>query len=368
MPDSTELPPPPFCPNPVCEFHLNSKGWHFKRAGFFHRQLPPLRVQRYQCSRCRRCFSSQTYSATYWLKRPDLLERVLRMEVACSGHRQIARSLDVSHSTIQRHAEHLGRLCLLFHERFRARALQAAPTEDIVLDGLGSFAGGQYWPFELNNLIGAKSYYSHDFTITEKRRGGRMRDDQLRRNDKYEEQLGRPDPRALKHDTRDLLEFALPKKVAITLRSDEKTEYVWALKRLEEHKIEHKTTHSKQPRTLSNPLFAINAHHMFMRHSAGNHKRETVAFSKRLQSAIYRHATFQAWRNYVKNASERNPGTTPAQRLGVTKHQLEFSELLRERIFPSQVNLNSRLKVYYGGRVKSRFCRNERRHSLFYAY
>ena len=368
MPDPTKLPPPPFCPNRACEFHLNTKGWPYKRAGLFSRIQPPRRIQRYQCLSCRRCFSSQTFRSTYWLKRPDLLSPVLLGEVACSGHRQMARAHRVSHSTIQRLAEHLGRHCLLFHERFRDRARSQAPTEELVLDGLGSFAGGQYWPLELNHLIGAGSSFSHDFTVTEKRRSGKMRDIQRRRRKKYEEELGRPDPSALKCDTRNLLESALPSHQQIELRSDEKTEYIWALKRLPNHKINQTTTHSKRPRTPSNPLFPINAHHMLVRHSAANHKRETIAFSKRLQSAIYRHAIFQTWRNYVKNASERHPGETPAQRLGVVARQLEVSDLLKERIFPSHVKLNSRLENYYGGRIPSRFCRNERSHSLRYAY
>ena len=93
-----------------------------------------------------------------------------------------------------------------------------------------------------------------------------------------------------------------------------------------------------------------------------------LTFAKRIQSAIHRHATFQAWRNYVKSASERNPNTTPAQRLGVAAHRLEIPDLLRERIFPSHLNLSPRLAAYYGGLVASRFCRNERRHALHYAY
>jgi hypothetical protein len=195
-----------------------------------------------------------------------------------------------------------------------------------------------------------------------------MRDDQRRRRAKYEAKLGRPNPRAHKRNTRELLVAALPPGVGIALRSDEKTDYVWALRRLPEHRIAQHTTHSKLPRTPSNPLFPVNAHHLLIRHSGANHKRETVAFSKRIQSAIYRHATFQAWRNYVKSASERRPGKTPAQRLGVMSRRLEASELLCERIFPSRLPLTPRLEAYYSGAVASRFCRNERRHSLRYAY
>ncbi len=360
--------PPPFCPNSRCEFHLDPKGWNYKRAGYFARARAPLRVQRFQCSTCRRTFSSQTFSTTYWLRRPDLLEPVFRLEVACAGHRQIARALGVSHATIQHLAERLGRHCLLFHERFHPRARALAVTEDNVLDGLGSYAGGQYWPFELNNLIGAHSYYSHDFTLTERRRSGRTTPEQRRRRAQYEKQLGRPAPGAHRRDLLDLLDTSLPRGVSLTLRSDEHHTYVWVLKRLPEHQIRHETTHSKKPRTPNNPLFPINAHHLLIRHSAANLKRETVAFSKRNQAAIYRQAIFQVWRNCVKSASERHPGKTPAQRLGVLKRRLEFGDILRRRIFFSRLKLSARLAKYYGGEVRSRFCKGERKHSLRYAY
>jgi hypothetical protein len=115
-------------------------------------------------------------------------------------------------------------------------------------------------------------------------------------------------------------------------------------------------------------LFPINAHHGFLRHSAANFKRETIAFSKRNQAAIYRQAIFQVWRNCVKSASERRPGTTPAQRLGVLRRRLRLGEILRERIFPCRSGLTGRGATYYGGEVVSRFCRGETKHSLRYGY
>ncbi|RIK90395.1 MAG: hypothetical protein DCC71_25555, partial [Proteobacteria bacterium] len=66
--DSTAA--PPFCPNPDCDFHLDPRGWRWKRNGHFVRRAAPRRIQRYVCARCGRHFSSQTFSTTYWLKRP----------------------------------------------------------------------------------------------------------------------------------------------------------------------------------------------------------------------------------------------------------------------------------------------------------
>jgi transposase-like protein len=351
---------PPHCPNPECDSHSDSTGWRFKRAGFFRRQARPHLIQRYRCSHCKRAFSSQTFSPTYWLRRPDLLEPVFRAEVAGSGHRQIARQFGVVHATIQRLADRLGRHCLLLHETFRKPAQAKLGEEAVVMDGLGTFAGGQYWPLELTGLVGTRSYYSHDFVVTERRRAGTMTELQKKRRTAYEEKLGRPDPKALTRDVQELLRTNLPTKGRVELRTDEKSEYRTALKRLQHPEIEHETTHSKAPRTAKNPLFAINAHHMFMRHSGANHKRETVAFSKRIQAVIHRHAIFQVWRNLVKAASERQPTKTPAQRLGITDAPWSVGRILEKRLFPHQIEYPVRVVRSYRGEYVSRFVRNER--------
>jgi len=360
---------PPHCPNPDCDFHVDPQGWRFKRAGFFTRVQPPHKIQRYVCSHCGRFFSSQTFSITYWLKRADLLVSLVHGEVGGSAHRQLARQHGVAHSTVQRHIERAGRHALLFHETLREKARALVQSEPaLILDGLVSFAGGQYWPVEVTNLIGAESGYSHDFALTERRRSGSMTPHQKKRRAAYEARLGRPDPRGLEKDVRALLEACLPADSPIVLRSDEKTEYARVLGRLSEHRIVHETTHSKAPRIPQNPLQPVNRHHMFMRHSGANHKRETVAFSKRIQAVVWRQAIFQAWKNCVKWGSENEPGRTPAQKLGVLKRRLSVEETFSARIFPTRMALGRRLADRYWGRIRSRFLDRERGHGLAYAF
>jgi len=84
---------PPFCPNPDCDSHTNPGPWRFKKKGFHRRARGPRRVQRYVCHHCRRNFSSQTFSPTYWLKRTDLLEPLFHRILGCSALRQIADTL-----------------------------------------------------------------------------------------------------------------------------------------------------------------------------------------------------------------------------------------------------------------------------------
>ena len=65
-------------------------------SSFFSRQRAPYRVQRFRCCDCGRYFSTQTFVATYWLKRPDLFADLFQRLVSCSGYRQIARCLEIS--------------------------------------------------------------------------------------------------------------------------------------------------------------------------------------------------------------------------------------------------------------------------------
>jgi len=341
--------PPPYCPWPDCRFHVDPTGWRFKRRGFFARATAPFRVQRYRCFACKRSFSSQTFSAGYRLRRPDLLEPVFHAEVGGSGHRQIARHHGVAHSTIQRLVGRIGRHCLLFHAALRPRARARLAREPVVMDGLGTFARGQYWPVEITGIVGAKSAYCHDFVATPRRRSGSMTDAQRRRRAAYEARYGRPDPRGLTRDVLELMRAALPSDTEIELRTDEKREYVTSLRKLGEPGIAHHTTSSKAPRTPRNPLFAVNAFHAFMRHSAANHKRETIAFSKRLCAQVWRHGAFVVWHNTVKPASERDPRETPAQRLGVTSKRWTVRELLDLPLAATRLRLCEREWAAYLG-------------------
>ena len=106
----------------------------------------------------------------------------------------MARQHGVAHATIQRHVERIGRHCLLLHETLREKARGKLSSEPVIVDGLRSFAGGQYWVVEITNLVGVGSYYSHDFVVTERRRSGTMTKEQRPRRARYEKKLGRPDP------------------------------------------------------------------------------------------------------------------------------------------------------------------------------
>ena len=305
---------PPFCPRPGCTHHDDPTGWRYARDGVHRRKAWPHVIRRFRCGSCGRCFCSQTFDTTYWLRRPDIQPTIFLALLGGSGFRQVGRELGVAHSTVLRHSERLGRHCLLFGHDRRPRAPQDEP---LVLDGLQSFEYSQYWPFDFNLLIGSQSHFLHGFTDAELRRSGRMTDAQKKRRQLLEQRHGKPDPRATEKEVEALLRLVLPEPTSVTLISDDHRAYPRAVRRLEGYRVEHLRFSSKRARTTSNPLFPANLADMLLRHSSKNHTRETIAFSKRRQNGAERLALFQVWRNFMKRFSEKKRDSpSPAMRLG----------------------------------------------------
>ena len=353
---------PPFCPNRRCDSHADPRRWRFKKKGFHPRATRPYRIQRYLCQHCGRNFSSQTFSPTYWLRRRTLLRPLFFRVLSCSALRQIAHEFRVSHSTVQRQIERLGRHCLLFHEAH----CPSVPGEPVVLDGLRTLESGQYWPFDLHVLVG-ESHFVYGFQDAELRRSGTMTKGQKRRNAVLEARYGRPDPQATRRSVEQLLARRLPPGMPITLRSDAHQAYPQALRRLKGREVRHETTSSKAARTPRNPLFPVNLADMLLRHTGANHKRETIAFSKRRQGALYRAAIFTVWRNYVKASSENRRDGPPGVKLGAIEERLTPERLLRMRLFPWQFRLRGWLARCYAGRIPTRCLSSCRSHELRYA-
>jgi transposase-like protein len=363
MPRRRPDPPPPFCPNPRCASHDDPDTWRFKKKGFFSRTRGPRRVQRYLCQRCGRNFSTQTFSPTYWLKRPDLLRRVFWGSLSCSGLRQMAREAGVSHLTVQRLLERLGRHCLLLHEALRP---PGAPSEPLVLDGFRTFEAGQYWPFDLNLLVG-DSHFVYAFNDAELRRSGTHTEGQRAKRARLEAAYGRPDPQATRRAVEELVGRVVPEGASAEIRSDEHQAYPRAFRRLAGRRIRHLTTSSKASRTAQNPLFPANLADLLLRHGSANHKRETIAFSKRRQGALYRAAIWMVWRNYMKPRSERRRDAPPGVAIGVIDAALTLSEVLEQRLFPWRAPLSGWIERCYFGRIPTRRWTRLRSHELRHA-
>ena len=238
-----------------------------------------------------------------------------------------------------------------------------------MVGGLGfeSFAESQFAPTHHHLAVGGESHFLYGFTESELRRKGRMTRWQKRRRAERERLYGRPPPRAIEDDVRQLLRLLVPPGSGCELHSDEHPAYRRALRRLPDRAFHHRTTPSRARRTPQNPLFPANLADLLIRHSSANHKRETIAFSKTRAGAIWRLAVFVVWRNYAKSFSEKSQGETPAQALGVLDHKCSVEELLARRLFPTRVALPEPWDAYYEGRVDTRRFARTRQHRARFA-
>jgi transposase-like protein len=356
---------PPFCPNPHCPCHRATAHWRYIRAGFHGRRAEPQRIQRYRCCHCRRHFSDQTFRTSYWLKRPELLEHLAEGLVAGSAFRQLARSHECSPQTVALQSARLGRHTLLWHQFTRPRDPEREP---MVLDSFQSYEHSQYSPTLFHLVGGQESHFFHGFTDSELRRSGRMSKQQKRRRAKLEARYGKPDPRSVEREVTALLALLFPRPTTLTLHTDEHADYPRALARLAHLAVTHLTISSRAARTSRNPLFAVNLMDLLIRHSSANHRRETIAFSKRRQSAAERLWLLIVWRNFVKWFSERQHDDTPAMRVGVATRRLRWKDILARRLFVTHIPLPGRWERYYWRQVTTRRIAHCREHRARYAF
>ncbi len=281
------------------------------------------------------------------------------------ANRQIARDLQVAPSTIDRHVARLGRHCLLFHWQL----LQTAkPATSIVVDGFETFEISQYFPFHHNVAVEKETDFFIYFTDSPLRRKGRMTKVQKKRRKYLEDLLGRPDPKAIEKDMRELLQVALNGVPEAVVFSDDHPAYRRSLKGVST-RVDHRITPGKAHRDYNNRMWVINLLDGLIRHSSGNHKRETIAFSKRRQSSSEKLAIMLVWRNYVKGRREKVRGSpTPAMEKGMLSNPLKIEDVLSSRIFRTHCDLGPRWGEYYDRVVETRALRVNRRHELRLAY
>jgi transposase-like protein len=349
---------PPFCPHSDCPAHYSGRRFRYSRQGsYFHKS--GRRVRRFRCSTCGRGFSQRTFSPDYYLKRPELLVPVFLGLVAGSANRQIARSLGCAPSTVTRLSARIGRHCMLFMARALAE-LQGTLSEPVSFDHLESFEFTQDYPFGIGTPVGRESWFVYGFDPAPHGRGGRLSPAQQKRlrkrppRDRRGGYIGSTD-RVL-----DLLVGLLPEGEQLHLASDDKPQYRQAARR---HPASSRIVlaqfsnpppapkgekRSPEGRARDRALYPVDELHALIRHSAAHHRRETIAFGRRLNALMERMAGLVVWRNFVKGRSERKPDrTTPAMRLGLADGPWSGRRIFSRRFFPSREHLPPIWRVLY---------------------
>jgi hypothetical protein len=242
------------------------------------------------------------------------------------------------------------------------------PVRDIVVDGFESFEFSQYHPIHHHVAVEKDTDFFIYFSDSELRRKGRMTEHQRIRRQQLESALGRPDPKAIEKDMKETLEVSLSGRPSATVFSDDHPAYRRSIKRMNT-KIDHRITPGSDHRDKNNALWEVNLLDLLIRHSNANHKRETIAWSKRRQSSAERLAILLVWRNYMKGRREKVRGSpTPAMERGMMDHVVSIPELLERRLFRTRCDLPRRWSEYYDRKVRTRAFPTNLGHELRLAY
>jgi hypothetical protein len=281
------------------------------------------------------------------------------------ANRQIARDINVSPETVNRHIARLGRHSMLYHQKMMEFS---PPVDAMVVDGFESFELSQYYPIHHHVAVEKDTDFFIYFTDSELRRKGRMTKAQKRRRSELENSQGRPDPKAIEKDMRELLDVSLKGSKKAVVFSDDHHAYRRSIRGLP-HQIDHRVTSGKDHRDKNNSLWEVNLLDLLIRHCNANHRRETISWSKRRQASAERLAILLVWRNYMKGRREKERGSpTPAMVRGMMVAPLIIGEFLDKRLFRTWTELPPRWAEYYERVVDTRGIENLRRHDLTLAF
>jgi len=341
---------PPFCPWSQCSEHRREqRGFRFRRHGFYD----TLRrtVPRFFCLSCRRTFSRQTFSTSYYLKRPELLLPTAAGLQAGGALRQIARSLTCAPSTPARLAARLGRHAMLLHSRALVH-LRGRLAEPVVLDHFETFEFSQDCPFGVATAVGSRSWFVYGLDPAPHARTGKRSAFQEAKRKARPPQPTRGGITGSMTRVLDALLHFFPKNSAIELTTDGHMSYAQALGKT---RFRDRFRHTGYPNPKRGPkgaprsqaarvrdraMFPVDTLHGLLRHSECHHRRETIAFGRRTNAILERLYLASAWRNFVKGVSERRPDpTTPAMKLKLTTEPWTWERVLARRLFPGRLLL-----------------------------
>jgi hypothetical protein len=124
------------------------------------------------------------------------------------------------------------------------------------------------------------------------------------------------------------------------------------------------TPRSREAVERDRAMFPVDQLHQLLRHSCADHKRETIAFGRRLESIVGRAHLLAVWKNFIKSRSERAPDrTTPAMRLEMTDTRWRWERVLSRRLFPDRERISESARAIYQKRWTSGLPELDRRHA-----
>lgn len=301
---------PYFCPNPYCTHHFDESdayAGHWKHAGSYQ-TLVAGNVRRFKCLACNKGFSERTFSVDYYTKRIFDLREIHRATSQGESVSSIAKHLLGSVESIQNRIDRLSRNSLAMHEYLLA-GLHL--SENLVADGFESFDRSQYFPNNINLLVGQDSQFLYGITHTTIRRKGRMNKHQKRFRDKLEMTYRAP-KKGIEISFTSLLELIpklwdCSKKPKLRLWTDEHCAYprsILHVTQLAQHlcdgSFSHRTWPSKAHRNLFNPLFPVNYYDRELRKDIAAFRRESTCYTRNTANGLARFMLHLVYHNYQK--------------------------------------------------------------------
>lgn len=252
-------------------------------------------------------------------------------------------------------AERLGRHAILF----QARCLSELPdlTEIVVHDHWEVFVGRQDRALGIGTAVGAESWFVYDIDLAPHRGSGRRPD--RKTEGKADASAHRAYIRSIQRTFRGLIPH-VSKDRPLICNVDGRTDYQVAVRAADlRTRVELRiypnpkrgpkgAPRSKEAVERDRAMFPVDQLHQLLRHSCADHKRETIAFGRRLESIVGRAHLLAVWKNFIKARSERKPDrTTPAMRLGMTDTQWRWERALSRRLFPERERLSDVARAIY---------------------
>jgi hypothetical protein len=252
-------------------------------------------------------------------------------------------------------AERLGRHAVLFHARCRASLPPLA--EAVVHDHFESFIGRQDRALGIGTAVGAASRFVYDVDPAPHKGSGRRPD--RKPDDEAVSQSERSYIESIKRALSGLIAH-VPENQQLECIVDGRLDYKVAV---QDSELEPRVALRIYPNPVRGPkgtprsadaiardraMFPVDQLHQLLRHSCADHKRETIAFGRRLESIVGRAQLIAVWKNFIKSRSERAPDrTTPAMRLNLADSRWRWERVLSRRLFPTLEQVPESARTIY---------------------
>jgi hypothetical protein len=354
---------PTFCPNPACKCHIPEHvnpnfPWYIHYGYHFTKVVGP--VKRYRCCSCGKTFSDRTFDINYYTKKTISYRQIFLRITSTESLSSISRNLKAGLPSIQNRIDRLSREMLALHQRLEK---EFCLNENLVADGFESFDRSQYFPNNINILVGQFSQCLYGFTHTTIRRKGRMTKSQKAKRAKLEMRYRAPRG-GIERSFSQLLEIIplLWNKLQsphLSLLTDEHAAYPRAISNViplvsasHEGSFSHVRISSTLDRTVINPLFPVNYYDREFRKDIHAYVKESTCFCRNVANGLDRLSLYQGWHNFIKPYRVKYPGgdlDPHAVYAGIGKEKIgrDLARAFRERSFLSHLDLREERRVIW---------------------